>query len=53
MKQAEAGRLTRGSIACTGSPITPTTPLAWVRQFIELGYRSWARKEVMNKEGDG
>jgi uroporphyrinogen-III decarboxylase len=39
-RQAEAGRLARGFIACTGSPITPATPLARVRRFLELGRRS-------------
>lgn len=34
---AEAGRSARGFIMCTGSPITPGTPLARVRRFIELG----------------
>jgi len=38
-RQAEAGRQARGFIMCTGSPITPGTPLARVRRFIELGQR--------------
>jgi hypothetical protein len=36
-RQAAAGRRARGFIACTGSPITPRTPLARVRRFIALG----------------
>jgi uroporphyrinogen-III decarboxylase len=36
-RQAEAGRLGRGFVMCTGSPITPRTPLSRVRRFIELG----------------
>lgn len=35
--QANAGRTGRGFIMCTGSPITPRTPLWRVRRFIELG----------------
>lgn len=36
-RQARAGRKARGYLACTGSPITPATPLARVRRFLELG----------------
>jgi uroporphyrinogen decarboxylase len=36
-RQTAAGRQGRGFIMCTGSPITPATPLARVRRFIELG----------------
>lgn len=36
-RQGQAGRKARGYLACTGSPITPTTPLARVRRFLELG----------------
>ncbi|NQT20223.1 MAG: hypothetical protein HQ592_11005, partial [Planctomycetes bacterium] len=36
-RQAAAGRAARGFIMCTGSPVTPGTPLARVRRFIELG----------------
>ena len=36
-RQAAAGRAARGFIMCTGSPITPATPVARVRRFIELG----------------
>jgi uroporphyrinogen-III decarboxylase len=36
-RQAAAGRKARGFIISTGSPITPATPLARVRRFIELG----------------
>lgn len=36
-RQALAGRAARGFIMCTGSPITPGTPLARVRRFIEFG----------------
>lgn len=35
-KQFEAGRRARGFILSTASPITPQTPLARVRRFIEL-----------------
>ena len=34
--QATAARHARGFIMCTGSPITPFTPLQRVRRFIEL-----------------
>jgi uroporphyrinogen decarboxylase len=36
-RQIEAGRKARGFILCTGSPITPSTPLSRVRKYIELG----------------
>jgi uroporphyrinogen-III decarboxylase len=36
-RQALAGRQARGFVMCTGSPITPATPLARVQRFIELG----------------
>jgi len=36
-RQLEAGRRARGFVLCTGSPITPGTPLERVRRFIELG----------------
>lgn len=36
-RQAAAGRRARGFILCTGSPITPGTPLARVQRFIETG----------------
>jgi uroporphyrinogen-III decarboxylase len=36
-RQAEAGRRARGFLTCTGSPITPFTPLERVQQFIALG----------------
>ena len=35
-RQVAAGRRARGFIVCTGSPITPSTPLARVRRFIEM-----------------
>ncbi|MCX6992087.1 MAG: hypothetical protein NT011_02975 [Kiritimatiellaeota bacterium] len=35
-RQAQAAKTARGFIMCTGSPITPTTPLARVRLFIDL-----------------
>lgn len=38
-KQARAAKNARGFIMCTGSPITPSTPLARVRLFIELSQR--------------
>jgi uroporphyrinogen-III decarboxylase len=40
-RQAAAGRRARGFIACTGSPITPATPLARVRRFLEWGRRGY------------
>jgi hypothetical protein len=40
-RQAQAGRKARGFIMCTGSPVTPLTPLARVQRFIELGRASW------------
>lgn len=36
-RQADAGRAARGFIVSTASPITPATPLARVRRFLELG----------------
>ena len=36
-RQAQAVKTARGFIMCTGSPITPATPLARVQRFIELG----------------
>ncbi|MFZ2655682.1 MAG: uroporphyrinogen decarboxylase family protein [Victivallales bacterium] len=36
-RQAQAGKKCRGFIMSTGSPITPSTPLARVQRFIELG----------------
>jgi len=36
-RQADAGRKARGFIHCTGSPITPGTPLRRVLRFLELG----------------
>lgn len=39
-RQAAAGCKARGFIMCTGSPITPGTPLARVRQFIELATKA-------------
>ncbi len=35
--QAAAGRRARGFLTCTGSPITPFTPLARVQRFLALG----------------
>jgi len=36
-RQLEAGRHARGFLTCTGSPITPFTPLERVQRFIALG----------------
>jgi hypothetical protein len=36
-RQIEAGRAARGFIISTASPITPSTPLAQVQKFLELG----------------
>ena len=36
-RQALAGRQARGFVMCTGSPITPGTPLSRVQRFLELG----------------
>jgi len=41
-RQAAAGRKARGFIMCTGSPITPFTPLSRVRRFLELGRGCWS-----------
>jgi hypothetical protein len=35
-KQAKAGRMARGFVMSTGSPLTPSTPLVRVKRFIEL-----------------
>lgn len=35
-RQAKAGRIARGFVMSTGSPLTPSTPLARVKRFIEL-----------------
>ncbi len=35
-RQAQAAQTARGFIMCTGSPITPATPLARVRLFLDL-----------------
>jgi len=37
VRQKKAGHHARGFLTCTGSPITPFTPLARVQRFIELG----------------
>jgi uroporphyrinogen-III decarboxylase len=39
-RQAKAGRKCRGFVICTGSPITPATPLARVQRFLELGKKA-------------
>ena len=36
-RQVAAGRAARGFILSTASPITPSTPLARVQRFLELG----------------
>jgi uroporphyrinogen-III decarboxylase len=36
-RQKAAGRRARGFVVCAGSPITPSTPLARVQRFLELG----------------
>jgi uroporphyrinogen-III decarboxylase len=36
-RQARAGRQGRGFIMCTGSPITPSTPLSRVQRFLSAG----------------
>lgn len=36
-RHAEAGKKCRGFIMCTGSPITPATPLARVQKFLQFG----------------
>jgi uroporphyrinogen-III decarboxylase len=38
-RQLAAGRQARGFLLSTGSPVTPDTPLARVRQYLELGER--------------
>jgi uroporphyrinogen-III decarboxylase len=42
-RQVAAGRTARGFIINTASPITPTTLLARVQRFIELGRRCGAK----------
>lgn len=42
-RQVEAGRAARGLIISTASPITPSTPLARVQRFLELGRELGAR----------
>jgi uroporphyrinogen decarboxylase len=45
IRQVAAGReCGRGFIICTGSPITPGTPLSRVQRFIELAHRHGARE---------
>ncbi len=36
-RQVAAGRAARGLVISTASPITPGTPLARVRRFLDLG----------------
>ena len=43
-RQVEAGRSARGFIISTASPITPSTPLARVQRFLELGRQTGARR---------
>lgn len=38
-RQAVAGRKCRGFVLCTGSPITPGTPISRVQRFLELGQK--------------
>ena len=38
-RQVSGGRLARGFVLSTASPVTPGTPLARVRKFLELGRR--------------
>lgn len=40
--QIQRGGAARGFISCTGSPITPSTPVSRVRRFIELAHRHGA-----------
>ena len=45
IRQAAAGReCGRGFIICTGSPITPGTPVSHIRRFIELAHRHGAEE---------
>ena len=39
-REVEAGRAARGFIVSTASPITPSTPLARVQRFLDLGRRA-------------
>ena len=41
-RQVAAGSAARGFILSTAIPITPSTPLARVQRFLELGRRTWA-----------
>ena len=43
-RQVNAGRAARGFIISTASPITPSTPLARVRRFLEMGRQIGARQ---------
>lgn len=45
VRQARAGRQARGFLISTGSPITPSTPLARVRKFLELSRRLGQARE--------
>ena len=45
-RQAAAAKKARGFITCTGSPITPATPLARVQRFLDLG------KSLKKEEGN-
>jgi len=38
-RQVAAGRKARGFVVCTGSPITPKTPLSRVQRFIALAHK--------------
>ncbi len=42
-RQVAAGRAARGLVISTASPITPSTPLARVQKFLELGRKMGAR----------
>lgn len=37
VRQVDAGRRARGFLVCTGSPVTPATPLDRIHRFLELG----------------
>ena len=45
LRQLDAARPARGFVLCTGSPITPRTPLSRVRRYIERGRELGAARD--------
>jgi len=50
-RQVAAGRRARGFVICTGSPITPRTPLSRVQRFIELSHHLGRADRSPAKQG--